>query len=223
MSMYEFFPFMNGEGADLRNLFIRCCQYKKIIKKGDNLRLYPQMHAFLSKGLLKIYMSNAAGNERLMWYIQEINAIPYNYSFDKRVVAEVDSEVLYIKREDYLDHIISSRGNLETYIERVNKRYFFCVQQVLNENIYSCNTKIYSFIYQFAKVLGKESENGQIVIENVPSRKDIASIVGTHRSNVTRYITELEKSGIVEKRKGLIIVKDLKALEQLIDQQEFND
>jgi len=221
--MYEFFPFMDGEGADLRDLFIRRCQYKTIIKKGDNVRLYPQRHAFLNKGLLKIYMSNAAGNERLMWYIQEINPIPYNCSFGKRVVAEIDSEILYIKREDYLDHIISSRGNLETYIERVNKRYFFCMQQVLNENIYSCNTKIYSFIYQLANVLGKKIENGQIVIKNLPSRKDIASIVGTHRSNVTRYITELEKIGIVEKRKGLIIVKDLKALEQLIDQQEFND
>ena len=167
--------------------------------------------------MLKVYISNAAGSERLMWYIQEKNSIPYNCSFGKRVVAETDSEIIYIKREEYLDYIRSSRDNLENYIDWVNKRYYYCMQQILNENCYSCEKKIYSFIYQLAKVIGNENENGYIVINELPSRKDIASIVGTHRSNATRYITELEKNGIVEKQKGSIIVKDLEALKQLID------
>jgi hypothetical protein len=217
VDVYEFFPIMDGDEVAMQDLFSRYCQFKKNIKKGSTVDLYPSNQAFLNKGLLKVYMSNAAGNERLMWYIREKNAIPYNCSFGKRVVSETDSEIIYIKREEYLDYIRSSRDNLQNYIKWFHKRYYYCMQQILNENSYSCERKIYSFIYQLAKVIGNENENGQIVIDDLPSRKDIASIVGTHRSNATRYITKLEKNDIVKKQKGSIIVKDLEALKQLID------
>ena len=56
----------------------------------------------------------------------------------------------------------------------------------------------------------RKAKNG-ILIENLPSRVDIASHIGVHRSNVTRYISNLEKDGIFEKVGKKLLVKEQKA------------
>ncbi len=220
MMNFEYFAFINGEGLDLQNFYETRCVKRLTFKKGDNIKLFPEMHALLNKGLIKIYMTNSSGNERLMWFLKDLTLIPNHliYIFDKRVVAEKDSEVLYVKKEDFLNFILSSSDNLDIILQQFYKRYALCIQEILNENVYNSKTKVYRFIFQLMEFLGKENEQGQIVIENMPSRKDIASIVGTHRSNVTRYITELEKIGILEKEKNGIVVKDMEGLQRMIEE-----
>jgi len=218
MMNFEYFPFINGEGIKLQKFFENQCAKKVIFKKGESVKLYSDMYALVNKGLIKIYMTNFSGNEKLMWFLKELTLIPNHllYTFDKRIVAEENSEVLYVEKEQFLNFILSSQNNLDIILQQFYKRYALCIQEILNESSYSSKTKVYKFIIQLVEILGKKDEQGQIIIENLPSRKDIASIVGTHRSNVTRYITELEKLAILEKRKGAIIVKDLDGLKKMI-------
>ncbi|HHY27520.1 MAG TPA: Crp/Fnr family transcriptional regulator [Desulfitobacterium dehalogenans] len=219
MMDFEYFAFINGEGLNLQNFYENQCAKKAIFKKGDNVKLFPDMYALVNKGLIKIYMINSSGNEKLMWFLKELTLIPNHllYIFDKRIVAEENSEILYVKKDEFLNFILSSPKNLDTILQQFYKRYALCIQEILNENTYNSKTKVYKFIFQLIEVLGKKNTQGQIIIENMPTRKDIASIVGTHRSNVTRYITELEKLDILEKAKGAIIVKDIDALKKIIE------
>jgi len=48
----------------------------------------------------------------------------------------------------------------------------------------------------------------------------MASITGVHRSNIIKYITELERMGIISKQKNAVIIKEPLLLDKLIELED---
>ena len=76
--------------------------------------------------------------------------------------------------------------------------------------------KLYHFLLNMTQLYGQETADG-ILLETLPSRNDIASFLGIHRSNVTRYLSDLEQAGILVKINKGILLKDQERLEELIE------
>ena len=53
-------------------------------------------------------------------------------------------------------------------------------------------------------------------IAPIPTHAEIASRISTHREAVTREINRLSRLGIVERRGGALVVKDIDQLEDLV-------
>ena len=221
----DFFPYIKGQ-EDLADYFMRNSFKTVNIKKGEELEVPSKENiCFIMKGRLKVYMINDLGDERLMWFLEEGNIIPnlLTDSFAKRVIADENCEIYYINTSTYYDYVLQNKEHMKVFIDAFYSRYGFLVQQLLNAESENARLKVYKFIYQLAARYGKTKENGEIMIENFPSRNDISSITGVHRSNVTRYITELEKKDIVKKHKLQLAVNDLEKLRDEITSLEEQD
>jgi len=68
--------------------------------------------------------------------------------------------------------------------------------------------------------LARETAPGQkrAVIFPAPTHAEFASRVSTHREAVTRALGELTRAGIVEKRYGTLVIRDVDALAALVDE-----
>lgn len=219
--MQEFLPYIEM-GADIEAFRAFCLQncYKRVlVRKGETI-IPPEdkICGFLHKGCLKVFFSTETGAERLMWFLEDGNLIPTGSgkSFCKRLVADVDSEILYITFDDIYQFVLQSKENFLTIVDQYQKRQILCIQGQLKEIEESSGVKILKFLYQSAALYGKKTKDG-VLIDNLPSRSDIASHIGVHRSNVTRYISNLEKEGILEKVGKKLSVKDLERLQELLE------
>ena len=229
MAEVPFFPIIQIDEATtntLEQFFKQHYQQKAAYKKNAliNIHFPDEITGFISKGRVKIFMCDEAGEERLMFLLEERSTIYTGMAafLGKTVIAAEDTEILYITMDRYYDFLLASKENLMCHLEIINSRYGACIQQCLAASHHSSRQKVYSFIYQIALKFGREVSENRIRIDNLPSRKDIASITGVHCNNVTSFIGELKSQGLLEETaaKSTIILTDLPALLQLITQLE---
>ena len=155
-----------------------------------------------------------------MWFLESGNLLPTGSgrNFCKRIVADTDSELLYVTYDDIYQFVLQSKENFFSIVEQYQKRQLLCIQGQLKEIEESSGIKVLKFLYQSAALYGKKTADG-VLIENLPSRSDIASHIGVHRSNVTRYISNLEKEGVFEKIGKMLLVKDMQRLQELLEEE----
>ena len=61
------------------------------------------------------------------------------------------------------------------------------------------------------------SGDKEAIISPPPYHHEIAARVSTHREAVTRELKRLERQGLLEKRKGALVLKDVSALAELVE------
>jgi CRP/FNR family transcriptional regulator, cyclic AMP receptor protein len=62
------------------------------------------------------------------------------------------------------------------------------------------------------------SEGGRAVIAPAPTHAEIASRVSTHREAVSRELSELARAGLIERRNGTLLIRDLERLARMVDE-----
>jgi len=218
--MHESFLFVvdTCEG-EAESYFIAHSIKKRAYKKGYCITSFDEgTVGFLAKGSLKIYMSDENGNERLMWVLKEKSTL-YTIlidNFTKKIIVADDCEILYITMDQYSNYLLQSKDHLSKHMQVHRYRYALCVQRCLASNSQSSRSKVYNLIYQLALKYGEPQKNGSIILNDMPSRSDISSITGVHRSNVTVYISDLVKLGILRqgKSKSSVIIQNINFLEE---------
>ena len=223
MEVQEILPYIELE-SDIEPFRVFClehCYKKEIIHKGSTIA-QPEsgICCFLHTGCLKVFFSTENGSERLMWFLESGNLLPTGSgrNFCKRIVADTDSELLYVTYDDIYQFVLQSKENFFSIVEQYQKRQLLCIQGQLKEIEESSGIKVLKFLYQSAALYGKKTADG-VLIENLHSRSDIASHIGVHRSNVTRYISNLEKEGVFEKIGKMLLVKDMQRLQELLEEE----
>jgi CRP/FNR family cyclic AMP-dependent transcriptional regulator len=68
--------------------------------------------------------------------------------------------------------------------------------------------------------LARETAPGQkcAVVFPAPTHAEFASRVSTHREAVTRGLGELTRAGIVQRRRGTLVIRDVEALAEMVNQ-----
>jgi CRP/FNR family transcriptional regulator, cyclic AMP receptor protein len=66
--------------------------------------------------------------------------------------------------------------------------------------------------------LAQEHKSGPNVatIRPHPTHAELASRISTHREAVTRVLNELTRAGLIERRSGALVIRDLKRLDRLV-------
>ena len=85
-------------------------------------------------------------------------------------------------------------------------------------DVHNAKFKVYSFLLHLACRYGTPPPDAQpgVIIENILSRRDISSITGVHRTNIIKFLADLERLELIERLPSAIHIKDLPALEQLV-------
>lgn len=68
--------------------------------------------------------------------------------------------------------------------------------------------------------LSSRPTENRVIISSVPTHAEIASRISTHREAVTREINALARSGILERDEGMLVIKDLNTLQDLVAMTE---
>jgi CRP-like cAMP-binding protein len=72
-------------------------------------------------------------------------------------------------------------------------------------------------VYALLGYVSEAGPGGLQVIDDVPTHQEISIMVNTSRETVTRAIAQLLRSGVVEKDRRRLIIRDPAALERLIE------
>lgn len=221
MDMPGGLPFVQEEVDLFRQFCLKHAYRREKLKKGDVLLTpEPGNCCFLETGRLKVFIGTDQGSERLMWFLESGNIIPEGSgeTFSKRLVADADTEVLYITDKEVYTFALSGEEQVAELLRHYKKRYILCLQAMLQEHEESSRSRVYRFLYQIATSYGRPSNDG-LLVDKLPSRSDIAALLGIHRSNVTRYLSDLEKMGVIVKIKKSVVLKDQEALLEMIEQE----
>lgn len=87
--------------------------------------------------------------------------------------------------------------------------------RIIEFSALSVKNRVHAEILRLAK--NNKLENNTAEITPAPTHLDIANRISTHREAVSREISELNKSGILKKATGKMIVQDVAKLEGLLE------
>jgi len=87
--------------------------------------------------------------------------------------------------------------------------------RIMDLSTLAANNRVQAEMLRLAK---KHLKDGNVsAISPIPIHSDIASRVSTSRETVARVLTELAKKGIIERQKRVLLVKDVKKLNDIVE------
>ena len=224
-------PYLNDDNLndaaaiDERDQFmLEHCYQKKKYKRNQQIILDPHANTviYVHKGQLKVFVNNEQGVEKLLYYIAEGNSCLGNYNPNKDVfltmVAASDCEVYLLDAKSVFEDVIFKHHSLDMLIDSMQNRICAMADNLLDLANCSNKGKIGKFIYSLA-VQSNNTIDGKIFIGILPPREDIALFIGTHKVNVAKVLSQLEKEGLVSKYQKGLLVHDMAALKQMIAEE----
>lgn len=130
-------PFVQEDIDRFRQYCLQNAYRRERLKKGDVLQM-PEGNncCFLHKGRLKVFIGTDSGSERLMWFLENGNIIPEGSgeTFSKRLVADCDTEVLYITEKAVYTFALTGEEEVAVLLRHYKKRYILLLQSILQEH-----------------------------------------------------------------------------------------
>jgi len=158
----------------------------------------------LSRGSVKITRLSDEGREVILSILGEGDFFGEMSIFDgesrsANVIALEDSEVLILKRGDFLDLLEKHPKIAIVLLQELAMRLRKSDQQIEGLSLSDAENRIAMTLIRLAEELGV-IKMGEVVIENLPYQQDIANMAGTSRETVSRMLKLLEEKGFVRKQ-----------------------
>ncbi len=194
---------------------------------GETIISYQELSTtvfFLVSGSVKATMFTPQGREisyqelqpgEMFGELAALDHMPRSTS----VIAIGDVSLISVGGEAFMQILSSYPGIAQQTLKKMAGVIRFLCDRVYNYGALDVNNRIRQELCRLAADYG-EVEDGQpeaIVISSMPKQQELANRLATHREAVSRELRSLEKAGIIEKRKGQIVIYDLKRLEQLVN------
>lgn len=183
-----------------------------LIHEGDqSSRLY-----IINTGIAKLLRTSSNGKEQIIslqsdgdiigeYYLLS-NYEPYNFS----VIALSDMKLCTLEKKD-MDLILDVHPYLcRSMLTELSKKMIDIENKLQSISITDTDAKVAYLLIQLFEKFGHSSEEGDI-IENPLSREDMANFAGMTRETMSRYLSKLNKDGIIrflDQNKILIIKKE---------------
>jgi len=108
----------------------------------------------------------------------------------------------------------SEPGLAQALLPRLVKTIRALTTRVYEFSTLAVNNRIQAELLRLASLGPKEGKAARIV--PAPTHVEIASRVSTHREAVTRELNRLSRIGIIERRGGTLLVKDVERLAEMV-------
>lgn len=168
----------------------------------------------LVKGKVKIFTTSEEGKTLILSfktplevfgdieYVQEINTI--------NTVEAVSPVVMIGVRQSVLRRFLKDHSPFLQFLLEIITRKFYINSQFMRHNImYPVETRLASYLVSVAYDENEALVNGKVSTSNLI---DIANLIGTSYRHLNRVIKEFCLNGLVERDKGVILIKDLEGL-----------
>jgi CRP-like cAMP-binding protein len=154
----------------------------------------------LAKGKVKVSRF-ADGREVILAILHESDifgemSILDGHSRSAAVIAIEDSEIFLLKRADFLKLLHIRRDVMIALLSELAKRLRSADIKIKALGMHYAEGKIATVLIQLADEFGKIKQ-GQVLIEQLPHKHEIANMAGTSRETISRTIHSFVKKGFV--------------------------
>jgi CRP/FNR family cyclic AMP-dependent transcriptional regulator len=120
-------------------------------------------------------------------------------------IALDDSELIVLKQENFLSILYENKVLLRKLLSVLSQRLRKADKKIADLALLKVQGRVAQLILDLAKKEGASLDDGSISI-SVPSKKEIAGMVGASRETVSRSVNELKRKGYINQiRRKLII------------------
>lgn len=198
---------------------------RKRYKKGDSIfsegdvsdRLY-----IVNSGKVKVFKYTKEGKEQILYVLSEGDFVG-ELSLLKKDELEFNGEALEdtsfcIIRKDHFDALIAKYPEITLRImEKLHDRIRSLESLIQNLSTKDVEARIARLLVSFAREFGMRQANGSVEIEMPLSREEIGNYVGLTRETVSRKLSVMQDSGILELvGSRRIIIKKIEELEEFL-------
>lgn len=175
----------------------------------------------LLSGKVKLTKISAEGKEIIVELISPTDffgglAVLKGFPYPANAIVMEDSEIIKISKSDMLrilDLFPSIMYEITSNLSLRVKEFHETLRSVALEKVES---RIASLLVKLANKLGKELEDGSIMIDIKLTKQDIAEMVGTTVETSIRTLSRFKKIGLLKERDGKLIISDLDSLGSII-------
>lgn len=196
----------------------------KKYKKNTQIVLDPssEQTLYLYSGLVKLSIFNEVGVERLLYYLKEKNSCVCGYPNVSMILETVeDSEIYFMNTKQMLKGIVFDENLINQLWESTHRRMGLMAERILDIGGSSNKGKICKLLYNLAQASTKKDEKGNIIVKSLPNRTDMALYVGTHKANVVKCLTQLEKDCVITRYGKGIIINDIEKLKAIMQEEYY--
>lgn len=173
----------------------------------------------IAKGSVKISRISDKGKEVILAILRsgdffgELSLLD-NQKRSANVIAIEDSELLVLRREDFLDiikkHPLITISLLRELAKRIRSSDF----QIKSLSLMNSTGKVAATIYQLVSDWEKNKE-GRVEIKNLPSQQNLAGMSGTSRETISRVLRDFAKNGLIERSGKDLIINDMRQFQEM--------
>lgn len=182
----------------------------------------------LSKGVLKLYTINTAGEEQIVAFHASGDMFPSSWIFGKSSTtlyyfeALTDCEVLTLPRDELRKALLGSPDLLRTTLDYFVTNYTALLLRVTALEQARAREKLMFTLYYLLFRYGREVTPDHYVIELGLTHTIIASLVGLTRETTTTELSRLKHEGVLDYNAQYYSVQK-RQLERLLGEDSFQD
>ncbi len=175
----------------------------------------------VSRGKVRIFKTSVSGREQVLAVeypgdtVTEIPVFdggPYPVS----AVAIADTEIAFISRHDFQAYCMEHPEVALKVLSVVGKRLRRLVVTIEELSFTTVRQRLVSTLLRLAQSEGKETAQGlEFLLPD--SHQELANQLGTVRELISRNLKRLQAEGLVEVNSRRIVVRDMKALADILD------
>lgn len=132
------------------------------------------------------------------------------------VVALSDTRLAVMPGSLFVDTIVQNPGVCEAVLAHMAGVVRRSTERIMDLSTLAANNRVQAEILRLAR--GAERSDGSALISPIPVHSDIASRVSTTRETVARVMGDLTRLELVERQAHSLLVRDLAALEEIVDE-----
>lgn len=182
--------------------------YTNIYTQGDDAAL---MYIIVKGRVRALYLS-AEGKERTIEVLEK-GRIFGDASFLNKsrrsvtVRTVVETEIIRCKPEDLIDICINNVNILRIVFQHMTETCDYLTHQIVRNNFYTSEQKVMDFL------LSEADNRGVLCLPY--THEEIADSVGLNRVTVSRILSKLGKSRLIDLQYGKILICDKSKMEQM--------
>lgn len=202
---------------------VQTCLREKSFRKGEFLFMEGQCceRVFIVRsGRVKLFRTASSGREQTLETLEPGDTCACNpgslkWNCQSSAQALTPCTVWFLNRDDYVRMVQNNSKMSHTLNQLFAERLVNYSSLIEEVSLKDVKKRLVKFLLDMLQENQSKSAGGMLFLPF--TREEIAQRLGTVRETVARYLSQLERAGVIQIKPKQIIVKDKKALAKLLE------
>ena len=173
------------------------------------------------KGRIRISTGTAGGQELVLNIIEQDEIFGEIALLDGKprtadAIAITDCELMVLHRRDIRQMIEHETSLALHFLELAGARLRYLSDKIEDTAFLDVSARLAKQLLHMAEIAGEETSEG-ILVRLQPSQAELGQMLGTSRISISKHLRRWRDKGWVTLRRGVVLIKNRDALEEIIE------